>query len=87
MRFFSEQFVNEQIKHLVGEKSSNPARSNPYKNFVLMIPFKVIFFVKKRYYRNEGFCLAWDGIEVSQNCPFTTTGQVIHIHFFLYLSD
>ena len=25
MHFLSEQFVNKQIKHLLGEKSSNPA--------------------------------------------------------------
>ena len=53
MHFLSEQFVNEQIKHLLGEKSSNPAKSSSYKNFVPMIPF----LIKKRYYGNEFFCL------------------------------
>ena len=44
MRFMRKPFVNEQIKNLFGEKSSNPARSNPNKNFVPMIPFKTTFF-------------------------------------------
>ena len=52
MHFLSEQFVNKQIKHLLGGKSSNPAKSSSYKNFVLMIPF----LIKKKYYRNEFFC-------------------------------
>ena len=39
MRFLSEQFMNERIKHLLGEKSSNPAKSSSYKNFISMIPF------------------------------------------------
>ena len=47
MHFLSEQFVNEQIKHLLGEKSLNPAKSSSYKNFVPMIPFKIIFFCLK----------------------------------------
>ena len=44
MRFLKKQFVKEQIKHLLGEKSSNPARSNPYKNIFPMIPFEISFF-------------------------------------------
>ena len=73
MRFLREQFVKEQIKNLLGEKSSNPARSNPYKNSVRMIPFKMNFLFKKRYYGNECLDLAWDSIKVSHNYPFTTT--------------
>ena len=45
MHFLSEQFVNKQIKHLLGGKSSNPAKSSSYKNFVLMI----LFLIKKKY--------------------------------------
>ena len=51
MYFLREQFVNEQIKYLLSEKSSNPAKSNSYKDFVPMIPF----LIKKRYYENEAF--------------------------------
>ena len=65
MHFMRKQFVNKRIKHLLGKKSSNPAVSNPNKNFVPIMPFKIIFLVKKRYYGNEGFCLAWDGRKVS----------------------
>ena len=38
-----------------------------------MIPFKIIFFIKKRYHRNECLDLAWDRINVRQNCTFITT--------------
>ena len=51
MRFLREQFVNEQMKHLLGEKSSNPAKSSSYKDFAPMIPF----LIKKKYYENEAF--------------------------------
>ena len=44
MCFLREQFMNERIKHLLGEKSSNPARSSSYKNFVPIIPFKINVF-------------------------------------------
>ena len=32
MHFLKEQFVNEQIKHLLGEKSVNPPRKRYYGN-------------------------------------------------------
>ena len=74
--FLREQFVNEHIKDLLGEKSSNPVRNNPCKNFFFMIPFKINFLVKKWYCRNEDFGFAWDCIKAFQNCPFTTTSNI-----------
>ena len=54
MHFLSEQFVNEQVKHLLGEKSPNPVKRSSYKNFVPIIPFKIFYFLfKRRYYRNK----------------------------------
>ena len=78
MHFLRKKFVNKWIKHethLIDKKSSNHARSSSYKNFVPTIPFKKVFLIKKRYYKNECLDLAWDRVKVSQINPFITTHE------------
>ena len=60
MHFLSEHFVNKRINHLLGENNSTPVKSSSYKNFVPMIPFKIIFFVLKKVLQElvfKYFCL------------------------------
>ena len=62
MHFLRDNFVNERIKHSLGKKSSNPAKSSSYKYFSPMIPFKKIFLFKRRDYGNE--CLDFSVSEI-----------------------